>query len=98
MADTKIIVVDEPTDVPSVSPGKPLKTIPFFSGTGPSFQEFEKSISTWKTKQIPSDKGVLLVKINDGSDGNGDVAGKTFRIVRFVFNGAKTIYSTEKEY
>jgi hypothetical protein len=85
-------------DIEEIEDTNQLSTLEFFSEMGPRpFKDYERSISTWKTDRIPF-QGNLLIRINDDSDGNQQYAGKVYRVIRYEFNGGKTIFSTEKEY
>jgi hypothetical protein len=105
--DEKIITFDEQNDHNEDNEDNdhnqpnqylPSAVLEFYAEMGPPFKQYERSISTWKTERINKIPGVVCVKINDSSDGNGDLFGKIYRVVRYDFNGQKTIFSTEKEY
>lgn len=64
---------------------------PTIQGFQPT-QSNENRISTWKTKNVPSQNGRTYVQIREGHDSFPELQGKIVEVVRFEFGGGKVVF------
>lgn len=66
----------------------------FFEQQGPlDVIAGERTISTWKTTQREIN-GRHYITIDEGSDGNEKLMGKTFEVIAFHFGGGKIVFNS----